>query len=146
MGERRERLLARNDAWRESTQAKDAERKAERAARAAAHTPAEPATPEEQALAAYEAGEGFLELQMEVGASLRRTPTWRPGENHRVSEHTTDPTGTLEAIEAIGWHLEHVGYVFVVTGQNSVDRALSSGQETAVSGKTVGIYLFRRAH
>jgi hypothetical protein len=53
--------------------------------------------------------------------------------------------GTLAAIEAVGWKLEHVGYVFMITGESSRDKFLATGERTAVSGQTIGIYLFRRA-
>jgi hypothetical protein len=49
----------------------------------------------------------------------------------------------LRAIEAIGWRLEHVGHVFVVTSESSRDKFLRTGQQTAVSGDTIGIYLVR---
>jgi hypothetical protein len=49
----------------------------------------------------------------------------------------------LAAIEDIGWRLVHVGYVFVVTGESSHERVFSSGDNIAVSGQTIGIYLFR---
>jgi hypothetical protein len=42
-----------------------------------------------------------------------------------------------------GWRLEHVGHVFVVTSESSRDKFLRTGQQTAVSGGTIGIYLFR---
>jgi hypothetical protein len=60
------------------------------------------------------------------------------GENH-----TATHAGTLAAIESLGWRLEHVGYIFMITGESSSDRRLGTGKNTAVSGETVGIYLFR---
>ncbi len=60
-------------------------------------------------------------------------------DNTRSQSHV----GTLAAIESVGWRLEHVGHVFVVTSESSRDKLLSSGQQTAVSGNTIGIYLFR---
>jgi hypothetical protein len=33
----------------------------------------------------------------------------------------------------------------MITGESSRDRILASGERTAVSGQTVGIYLFRRS-
>lgn len=50
---------------------------------------------------------------------------------------------TLDAIERQGWKLEHAGYVFRVTGSESRDKFLASGQQEAVSGEIIGIYLFR---
>jgi hypothetical protein len=36
-------------------------------------------------------------------------------------------------------------YVFVQTGEDSRDKFMASGQRTAIKGKIVGVYLFRRA-
>ena len=49
----------------------------------------------------------------------------------------------LQAVEAEGWHLEHVGYVYRITGSDSRDKLLMTGQQEAFSGEIVGIYLFR---
>ena len=57
---------------------------------------------------------------------------------------TAEHGSILERIEAEGWHLEHANYVFRVTGSVSRDKLLSSGQQEAVSGEIVGVYLFRR--
>jgi hypothetical protein len=43
----------------------------------------------------------------------------------------------------VGWRLEHAGYFFMVTGETSTARLLS-GEATAVSGVTIGVYLVRR--
>jgi len=65
--------------------------------------------------------------------------TTRPSKRTKSRSHA----GTLAAIEAVGWKLEHVGYIFMMTGESSRDKFMASGQQTAVSGKTIGIYLFR---
>jgi hypothetical protein len=44
-----------------------------------------------------------------------------------------------------GWELVTAPFVFVETGQESRDKFLSSGQNVAIKGATVGYYLFRRA-
>jgi len=49
----------------------------------------------------------------------------------------------LDSIEAEGWLLEHAGYVYRVTRTISRDKLLSSGQQEAVEGEIVGIYIFR---
>jgi hypothetical protein len=46
-------------------------------------------------------------------------------------------------IEQLGWRLEHAGYFFMITGESSTARVFASGDNTAVSGTTVGVYLFR---
>lgn len=60
--------------------------------------------------------------------------------NTRHQEHSN----TLDAIEAERWRLEHVGYVFRMTGRESRDKVMSSGRQLAVAGQVVGIYTFRR--
>lgn len=60
-------------------------------------------------------------------------------QGREIEAHAT----TLDSIEAQGWRLEHAGYVFRVIGSQSRDKFMSSGQQEAVSGEIVGIYLFR---
>jgi hypothetical protein len=101
------------------------------------------AGPVGQAATAKQQKQGFYEVQLTVGSSQRTSSmfTTNPAGSggNRVATHA----GMLAAIEAIGWRLEHVGYVFMITGESSSDRILGTGQNTAVSGETVGIYLFR---
>lgn len=61
-----------------------------------------------------------------------------------VHTRTTEHASMLDAIEAEGWRLEHANYVYRVTGSVSRDKFLSSGQQEAVSGEIIGVYLFRR--
>ena len=58
--------------------------------------------------------------------------------------HTTSSSAvTLGEIEKLGWRLEHAGYFFMMTGETSTARVFVSGEATAISGVTVGVYLFR---
>lgn len=50
----------------------------------------------------------------------------------------------------MGWALEETttgngSFVFVEQGQQSRDKFMSSGQNVAIKGQTVGFYLFRRS-
>lgn len=56
---------------------------------------------------------------------------------------TGQHASVLDSIEAQGWKIEHVGYVYRVTGSESRDKFLASGQQEAYSGELVGVYLFR---
>jgi multidrug efflux pump subunit AcrA (membrane-fusion protein) len=97
------------------------------------------ATPVGAATAAKEAGQTFFETQLEVG-----THSGRAGFGSADGERTTTSSAvTLGEIEQLGWHLEHVGYYFMITGQTSTDRVFVTGEATAVSGVTFGVYLFR---
>lgn len=81
----------------------------------------------------------FFEIQLEVG---RHTGT--AGFGAADGRHTTASSAvTLGEIEKLGWRLEHAGYVFLVTGETSTAKVFTSGEATAVSGITVGVYLFR---
>jgi hypothetical protein len=96
-----------------------------------------------QATTAKQGKQGFFEVQLTVGSSQRVSSIFNPDPTGSGENRTANHAGTLAAIEAVGWRLEHVGYIFMITGESSSDRILGTGQNTAVSGETVGIYLFR---
>ena len=97
------------------------------------------ATPVGAATAAREAGQPFFEIQLEVG-----THTGSAGFGSTDGRRTASSSAaTLGEIEKLGWRLEHAGYYFMMTGETSTDRVFASGQATAISGVTVGVYLFR---
>ena len=99
-------------------------------------------TPLGMATTAKEAGNGFFEIELEIGSSMR---TVAFGSADFGGHKKSDYTGLLSQIEEVGWRLEHVGYYFMITGETSRDKFLASGQNTAVNGKTMGVYLFRNA-
>jgi hypothetical protein len=97
------------------------------------------ATPVGAATAAKEAGQAFFEVQLQVG---RHTGT--AGFGSTTADYTTaSSAATLEEIEKLGWRLEHVGYYFMITRESSTDRFMATGDDTAISGRTIGVYLFR---
>lgn len=98
------------------------------------------ATPLGMATSAKEAGNGFFEIELEIGSSKRNVAF---GSADYGKHKKSDFTGLLSQIENAGWKLEHVGYYFMITGETSRDKFLASGQNTAVNGKTMGVYLFR---
>jgi len=99
------------------------------------------ATPVGAATAALEAGQGFFEVQLEVGAH-----TGSAGFGTAAGRRSTASSAvTLAEIEKLGWRLEHAGYYFMITGETSTARVFVSGEATAVSGVTVGVYLFRNS-
>ncbi|MDU0314228.1 hypothetical protein RKE38_11070 [Phycicoccus sp. M110.8] len=112
-----------------------------RAVEAERHHAAFLASPLGRATAARDAGDRFLELQLEVGA--------RTGDASFGQVTTTGSVGSsaqvLAEVEDVGWRLEHASYFFVVTSQTSTDRVFLSGENTAVQGVTMGAYLFRRS-
>ena len=99
------------------------------------------ATPVGAATAAKEAGQAFFEVQLEVAQHLG-SAGFGSAEGRRT---TASAAQTLEAIEQLGWRLEHVGYYFMTTGETSSGKVFLSGEATAVSGVAMGVYLFRSA-
>lgn len=114
-------------------QAKAAQEQRERAAYLA--------TPVGAATAAKEAGQQFFEVQLEVGGH-RGTASFGMADGQRTSASSAE---VLAKIEDLGWRLEHAGYYFMITGETSTDRVFISGEATAVSGVTIGVYLFRNS-
>ncbi len=100
------------------------------------------ASPVGRATAAFAAGSGFFQIEIEVSALTG--PTSFFGSSSNQIEHTGIATDLLGQIEAVGWHLEHVGYVFIETGSTSTSRVLLSGEGMVTQGNVTGIYLFRR--
>ena len=97
------------------------------------------ATPVGAATAAMEEGETFFEVQLEVGSHIGSAGFGSIDGDRSVSSSAR----TLGEIEGLGWRLEHAGYFFMITGETSTARVFVSGDNTAVSGVTVGVYLFR---
>jgi hypothetical protein len=100
------------------------------------------ASPVGQAEAAAAAGAAFFQTQIEV-SRLDGDAGW--GTASAQVKHLARPD-LLGQIEAFGWRLENVGYVFIETGTTSTGRVLMSGEATAVRGIVLGIYLFRNAN
>jgi hypothetical protein len=130
--ERREKETQRATA---AANAAEQERQAEEARKRAAFL----ATPVGAATAAKKEGLPFLEVQLEVGGHVGSAGFGSTQGRRTLASSAT----TLGEIEQLGWRLEHVSYIFMITGETSTARVFVSGEATAVSGVTVGVYLFR---
>lgn len=97
------------------------------------------ASPVGQATVAKEEGHRFFEIQLEV-AGHDGSAGFGAAEGRRTSASSAV---TLGKIEEVGWRLEHAGYYFMMTGESSTKHVLVSGDETAIRGVAVGVYLFR---
>jgi len=97
------------------------------------------ASPVGQATVAKEEGHPFFEIQLEVGGHSG-SAGWGSAEGQRTASSSAS---ALAEIEKVGWRLEHASYYFMVTGESSTKHVLVSGDETAVRGITIGVYLFR---
>lgn len=112
-------------AWGKTDEQKQAEKTAKEAAEHAA-------TPIGMAEAAHRNGDGFLQLELPVNKVSNSKVFPRP------------PLGNLLGqIEAVGWHLEHVGYVFLQTDSSTLP-GVFVGTTGQMAGHVMGIYLFRR--
>ncbi|MGH3158057.1 MAG: hypothetical protein ACRDNF_15980 [Streptosporangiaceae bacterium] len=100
------------------------------------------ASPVGKAEAAYNAGQMFFQLTTNISQVDGRSSDWNYSQSTQTKRFNA--TDTLGQIEEMGWHLEHVGYVFVETGEVARAKALSSGSVTRTQGYVEGIYLFRR--
>ncbi len=102
-------------------------------------------TPQGRARAAKGAGAKLFQISLPVSATEKSF--WGDqalsGSSMMTKTREKVATGELDLIEAEGWELQHVGYVFQPTGTQSRDRLLSSGQVETIVGNVVGIYLFR---
>jgi hypothetical protein len=99
------------------------------------------ATPVGAATIAKEEGQPFFEVQLEVGGHTG-SAWFGSAEGRRT---TASSAAVLGEIEKLGWRLEHASYYFMVTGETSTDRIFLSGEATAMSGVTIGAYLFRNS-
>jgi hypothetical protein len=136
-GEERERAHRERDAEKARADAAAAEeaQKAEEQRKRAAFL----ASPVGAATAAKEAGHVFFEVQLDVGRHVGTA-----GFGTTTEDYTTASSAvTLGEIEKLGWHLEHAGYYFMITRESSTDRFMGTGDNTAISGRTIGVYLFR---
>lgn len=129
----------------ESLTKSTAQRQSEKAAkREAEHHTAEAeaywAGPLGQAVAAKHYGQGFFQFEMPINQVWGNSAYGSAGGNIHGSGGRPD---LLSQIEAIGWKLEHVGYVYVQTGSASTNHFLTTGQGSVTYGTTMGIYLFR---
>jgi len=97
-------------------------------------------SPEGRAATAKEGGEGFFEIELELGTSRRNVAF---GTSDTGSYNRSSYTDVLSAIESHGWSLVQVGYYFMPTGETSREKFLASGQNVAINGKSMGVYLFR---
>jgi hypothetical protein len=93
---------------------------------------------------AKQAGQRFFQLILPIENVDR---TWLAKFSHEMTTRVRD-TGdivgaSLTAVADEGWELVTAGYVFRQTGGASRDKFLASGQQIAVIGDTLGVYLFR---
>lgn len=99
------------------------------------------ASPAGQARIAYDEGDHVFQCHFDV-MSQEAVIVVMVGSTTR--KQTTDPTDILNSVCREGWELITGSFVFVEEGSQSRDKFMSSGQNIAVKGRTMGYYLFRR--
>lgn len=133
-------------AIRKTEEVKQAERQAMERARLAREAEQAQArylaSPLGQAETAYQAGQAFFQLTVNISEVQGRASDWNYSQSTQTRRFNS--SDLLGQIEEMGWHLEHVGYVFVETGEIARAKAMSSGSVTRTQGYVEGIYLFRR--
>jgi hypothetical protein len=118
--------------------ARDA-KKADSKARAAMLTLAR--SPAGRARTAFERGDLIFQCSFDV---LSQQAVIVKMVGSATTKQTTDPTETLNAVSREGWELVTGSFVFIEEGQQSRDKFMSSGQNVATKGRTMGYYLFKR--
>jgi hypothetical protein len=99
------------------------------------------ATPQGQARTAFENGDAVFQVDFPVMKQTAEVVAMVGAFN---SIKSNDSTETLNAIVREGWRLVTGSFVFVVQGEESRDKFMSSGQNVAVKGETRGYYIFGR--
>lgn len=102
-------------------------------------------SPAGQARVAFESGAKVFQYEADVSAMRAVVKPLLLGSSAVGRESLSrGPVATLNAVCDEGWEIVSGSFVFVETGQVSRNKALSSGQQVAVSGKVRGYYLFKR--
>ena len=99
---------------------------------------------------AWKQGNGFFQVELMM-RSINQARKFMVGLSQmQGGKYNVRDTGTkshtdiLSQIESVGWRLEQMSHVWVVTGQQSRERIWSAGQDVGMMGELVGVYLFRR--
>jgi hypothetical protein len=100
------------------------------------------ATPVGRAETAHQEGRAFFQLTGPISEVEGRASDWILSQSTETRRFVH--TDLLGQIEEVGWRLEHVGYVFVETGEVARSKVTSRGSVSRTQGYVEGIYLFRR--
>jgi hypothetical protein len=87
----------------------------------------------ENAKAWWESGRTYYIVKLSLGGTLAQLTTHAEVEGE-------DASGILQQIEAVGWHLHDIGYVY----QPLRERSHALTTSNIMTGNIIGIYTFRR--
>ena len=99
------------------------------------------ASPAGRARLAYRAGGQVFQYHIDV---MNQTAIIVKMVGSATSSKTGDPTAILNSVCREGWEIVSADFPFVMTGQQSRDKFLSSGQNVAIGGTVLGFYVFKR--
>jgi hypothetical protein len=136
--ERQRRKALNAERRREAARQRLAGEEASRDARASS------ATPQGQARSAYDGGDELFQIALPLSDTSRTISGVISGDKLGVRRDEYGHGAVLDQIECEGWRLEHANYVWEQTGSVSRDKLMSSGQTAAVTGRIIGVYIFRR--
>lgn len=92
------------------------------------------------AAAAFERGDEFFQVDLSISALSTRQSNPFGVKITKLRKSDTAPGDVLGLIEALGWRLEHAGWVFVEVASRT-----ASSNTSVNRGVLKGVYLFRRA-
>lgn len=98
-------------------------------------------SPAGQARRAYESGDHVFQYSIDV---MNQQAIIVAMIGSSTSKRQADPTAVVNSVCHEGWELVNGDFVFVMHGQQSRDKFMSSGQNVAVAGTVMGYYLFKR--
>ncbi|MFM7509197.1 MAG: hypothetical protein ACKO5A_06575 [Actinomycetota bacterium] len=103
-----------------------------------------------EAVAALEAGHSVFQWQCQLSTTKLSLMGMSPnlagrGGNSSTRSFSDATNASLAAVERAGWRLTAMSTVFVPTAEVSRDKTWSSGQETAIAGNVLGVYVFHRS-
>jgi len=101
-----------------------------------------PGDPVGRAETAHQEGRTFFQLTVPISEVEGKASDWSFSQSTQTRRFAA--TDILGQIEEVGWHLDHVGYVFVETGEVARSKVMSAGSVSRTQGYVEGIYLFRR--
>jgi hypothetical protein len=87
-----------------------------------------------RAKAGLESGRSFYVERFNLGGTTAGLMSQSQGESDDIA-------GALQAIEGVGWRLDHIGYVY----QPLRERSHLLTDSSLMTGNIVGIYTFRRS-
>lgn len=126
---------------KKSPQEMEAEQRQKQMQAAAREQAAFMSSPQGKARTAYQRGDLVFQYVLDV---MTQSAVIAVMIGSATTKEHTDAVGVLNAVAREGWELVSGSFVFVHEGSQSRDKFMSSGQNLAVKGRTLGYYLFKR--